>query len=70
MNVGGSEVVTLRELAQMTVAANAGGAFDIREFPAERKKIDIGDYYTDDSAFRGLTRWRPRVPLARALPKR
>lgn len=67
LNVGGSEVVTLCDLARMTVDANEGGAFDIREFPVGRSKIDIGDYYTDDSAFRALTQWRPRVSLADGL---
>jgi UDP-glucose 4-epimerase len=68
-NVGGSEVVTLRRLAEMLVAQNGSGAFDVREFPAERKLIDIGDYYTDDSAFRTATGWAPKVDLAQGLAR-
>lgn len=67
LNVGGSETVTLLELAQMTVTANAGGSFDVREFPLGRKKIDIGDYYTDDTAFRALTGWRSQVSVEAGL---
>jgi len=69
LNVGGSEVVCLSELAQMLVDANGGGSYEQKEFPVERKKIDIGDYYTNDSAFRGLTGWKPRVDLRSGLLK-
>jgi UDP-glucose 4-epimerase len=70
LNVGGSEVVRLAELARMLVDANGGaGSYEQREFPIDRKKIDIGDYYTDDSAFRSLTGWRPRVDLRSGLSR-
>jgi UDP-glucose 4-epimerase len=70
-NIGGTERgVTLRRLAELVVAANGGaGGFEIHDFPAERKQIDIGDYWTDDSAFRDLTGWRPRMPLAEGLAR-
>jgi len=32
-------------------------------FPADRKLIDIGDYYGDYSKFSGVTGWHPRVEL-------
>ena len=66
-NVGGSEVLTLRHLAEILVEQNGSGSFDVREFPVERKLIDIGDYYTDDAAFRAATGWVPKVDLARGL---
>ena len=28
----------------------------MRDFPAERKRIDIGDYYPDDTLFRRVDR--------------
>jgi UDP-glucose 4-epimerase len=68
-NVGGSEVVSLQKLAETLIAQNGGGSFEIREFPAERKAIDIGDYYTDDRAFRAATGWAPQVGLAEGLKK-
>src|SRR3546814_4957535 len=49
-NIGGCPPVTLRDLAGMLVRAAGQGGFAIREFPAERKKIDIGDYVADDTA--------------------
>ena len=36
-------------------------------FPAERKRIDIGDYWADDSLFRRVTGWAPRVGLEEGL---
>ena len=59
--------VSLDELAGLLVAANGGGDFAKHEFPAERRRIDIGDYYADDSLFRRATGWRPAVTLAEGL---
>lgn len=66
-NLGGTEVVTLTELAQQTVAANGGGQYESHEFPADRKRIDIGDYYADDSLIRAELGWAPLVNLADGL---
>jgi len=68
-NVGGDRVVSLTELADMLVAAHGGGRYELREFPPERKRIDIGDYHSDDRLFRGATGWAPRVPLAEGLAR-
>jgi UDP-glucose 4-epimerase len=68
-NIGGSEPTSLRRLAEAAVAANGGGDFVLRDFPAERKAIDIGDYYGDDSLFRRLTGWTPRTGLAEGLAR-
>lgn len=66
-NIGGCPPVSLRNLAEMLVQAAGQGGFDIREFPAERKKIDIGDYVADDTAFRAVTGWQPKTTLAAGL---
>ena len=66
LNLSGAEVLDLKQLAQMLVDAS-GGAFELREFPEERKRIDIGDYYADDSRFRGLTGWAPKIRLDEGL---
>ncbi len=68
-NIGGDRAVTLRHLADLIIAANGGGDYDIREFPPERLRIDIGDYWSDDSFFRGETGWTPRVPLAEGIAR-
>jgi UDP-glucose 4-epimerase len=65
-NVGGASAVTLRELAD-ALARVSGGGYEIRPFPAERKRIDIGDFHADDTLFRSLTGWRPRIGLEAGL---
>jgi UDP-glucose 4-epimerase len=62
-NLGGCEVISLRELAKLLVKINGGGEFQVGEFPAERKRIDIGDYYADDRSIRGELGWEPQVSL-------
>ena len=66
LNVGG-EAVSLAALAEALAAANGGGEYVVREFPAERKRIDVGDFLIDDSRFRALTGWRPRVGVDEGL---
>src|SRR5882757_1157384 len=47
-NLGGFPPLSLKALADALVAANGSGSYTFREFPADRKRIDIGDYYADD----------------------
>ncbi len=68
-NVGGAPAVSLAELARLMVAANGGGRIETRDFPPERRAIDIGDFETDDRLFRAATRWAPRVELADGLAR-
>ena len=68
-NLGGCEVVNLRDLAGSLVAANGSGTFQVREFPAERKRIDIGDYYADFQRIRAELGWTPRVNLQEGLER-
>src|SRR5207302_4761989 len=70
LNIGGGEPYTLLALAEVLVGANGGrGGFERREFPAERKAIDIGDFVTDDRRFRQLTGWAPSVGLEDGLAR-
>jgi UDP-glucose 4-epimerase len=69
LNVGGEEPHTLLAVAEALVRVNKGGKFERREFPAERKKIDIGDFVTDDRRFRELTGWKPRIGLEEGLAR-
>jgi UDP-glucose 4-epimerase len=68
-NLGGAEVVSLTDLAKLLVELNGSGEFVQKEFPADRKRIDIGDYYADDSLIRTTLGWRPRVPLKDGLAR-
>ncbi len=68
-NLGGLEVISLEALARLLVEVNGGGSFVVREFPAERKRIDIGDYYADDRLIRATLGWQPSVPLCEGLAR-
>jgi UDP-glucose 4-epimerase len=69
-NLGGMEQISLADLARTLVEANGGrGEYRVMEFPAERKRIDIGDYYADDALFRAVTGWQPRVPIGDGLAR-
>lgn len=66
-NVGGCEVVTLRGLAEILIDVNGSGEFAVKEFPAERKRIDIGDYYADGSLIEKELGWKPVIGLREGL---
>jgi nucleoside-diphosphate-sugar epimerase len=66
LNVGG-EVASLAALAEALVAANDGGEYVTREFPAERKRIDVGDFLIDDRRFREFSDWQPQVDVSEGL---
>jgi UDP-glucose 4-epimerase len=69
LNVGGDAPYSLAEIAATMIAANGGGRYESKEFPPERKRIDIGDFVTDDRQFRALADWAPRVALAEGLKR-
>ena len=67
-NLGGVRPYTLLETAEKLVdVAGSGATLTIREFPAERKAIDIGDYYADYSLISSSLGWRPQVDLNEGL---
>ena len=68
-NLGGCEVINLRDLADLLVKVNGSGEFQVRVFPDERKRIDIGDYYADNSQIRSELGWMPQVTLQEGLTK-
>ena len=67
LNVGGDAPYSLAEIAAAMIAANGGGRYELKAFPPERKRIDIGDFVTDDRQFRALADWAPRTALADGL---
>lgn len=69
-NIGGVERISLRQLAEQLVALAGGAAeFRVREFPADRKKIDIGDYYSDGSLIERTLGWKPKIDVRAALER-
>lgn len=68
-NLGSNEVVNLKALAEMMVQLGYGGTMELQPFPAKRKAIDIGDYYTDFSLINKILGWSPKIDLSEGLRK-
>lgn len=66
-NLGSEQAIDLKGLAELLVEINGGGEYVARSFPADRKVIDIGDYYGDFSRIRVCVGWQPRVSLREGL---
>lgn len=68
-NLGNTEVVGLKTLAEMMTNLDYGGNFELVPFPSERKAIDIGDYYSDFSLITQELGWQPKVGLREGLQR-
>jgi len=66
-NLGGPTPIMLKELANLLIKLNKGGEYILKEFPPDRQKIDIGDYYSDSKKFESVTGWVPKVNLEDGL---
>ena len=62
-NVGGDEPISHRDLVNLLVAAAGSGSVRFVEWPPEKKRIDIGSFYSDSTRFRHTTGWQPTVAL-------
>ena len=68
-NLGGNEIISLKNLADLLVSVNGGGKYSIQKFPADRKRIDIGNYYSDYTFIQKILGWSPRITLNDGLHK-
>ena len=68
-NVGGSEPISHRDLTALLVEIAGSGRVEYIPWPAEKKAIDIGDFYADSSKFTIATGWTPSVALKDGLRK-
>ncbi len=68
-NLGSSETINLRDLAALLIEIVGGGRYEIIPFPADRKPIDIGDYYGDYRMIQGRLGWTPTVYLREGLAR-
>jgi nucleoside-diphosphate-sugar epimerase len=68
-NLGSEEVVSLKQLAELLIDVAKMGQFKIIKFPAERKRIDIGDYYSDYQLISQTLGWKPKTSLREGLEK-
>ncbi len=68
-NVGGREPMSLRDLVTLLLEVAGSGRVRFVEWPPEKKRIDIGSFYTDWSKFRRTTGWEPTVGLRDGLAR-
>lgn len=68
-NLGSREVINLKDLAAMITTLVDGSTFELVPFPADRKAIDIGDYYSDYTLIERELGWKPGVALADGLAR-
>ncbi|PYS24723.1 MAG: NAD-dependent epimerase [Acidobacteria bacterium] len=66
-NLGGFRPFSLNEMADLLVEKYGGGKYQICEFPADRKQIDIGSFYSDFSSIRESLGWEPTISEAEGL---
>jgi UDP-glucose 4-epimerase len=66
-NVGGDEPISHRQLTALLLEVAGSGRVEYVAWPADKKAIDIGDFYADSTKFKQLTGWAPRVPLRDGL---
>jgi UDP-glucose 4-epimerase len=66
-NLGADDPINLKDTAELLVKIAGCGRFELVPFPADRKAIDIGDYYADYRKIRSKLGWRPAVPLEEGL---
>jgi UDP-glucose 4-epimerase len=68
-NVGGQEPVSHRDLVAMLLDVAGSGRVRYVEWPPEKKRIDIGSFYSDSTKFRQATGWTPLVTLRDGLDR-
>jgi UDP-glucose 4-epimerase len=62
-NVGGDRPISHRDLVTLLIEIAGSGTMRFVEWPPEKKRIDIGSFYSDSTKFRRALGWTPRVDL-------
>jgi UDP-glucose 4-epimerase len=66
-NLGSGVPISLLKLVEMMIEVFGRGSYRLADFPADRRRIDIGSYYADISLIRSELDWHPRVDLREGL---
>src|SRR5262245_31936082 len=62
-NVGGQEPIAHKDLVDLLIDAAGTGRVTYVPWPEDKKRIDIGSFYSDSSKFSRTTGWKPAVNL-------
>ncbi|MEO8069772.1 MAG: NAD-dependent epimerase/dehydratase family protein [Acidobacteriota bacterium] len=68
-NVGGSEPTSHRDLVALLLDQAGCGTVRFVHWPDEKRRIDIGSFYSDSTKFTKTTGWTPQVTLREGLAK-
>ena len=68
-NVGGAEPVAHRDLVAMLIEASGRGSMQLVDWPEDKRRIDIGSFYSDSSRFTRVAGWAPAVGLRDGLSR-
>jgi UDP-glucose 4-epimerase len=68
-NVGGAEPISHRDLVALLIDTAGSGRVRYVDWPPEKKRIDIGSFYSDSTKFQKRVGWTPRVDLREGLTR-
>ena len=68
-NLGGAEVVSLEDVATTLTELQPGSNYQLIDFPEDRKRIDIGDYFGSWELIHKDLGWQPQVALSDGLQR-
>ena len=68
-NIGGCQPISHKDLVEMLIEIAGSGSVRYVEWPADKKRIDIGSFYSDWTKFRNTVGWTPTVSLREGLRK-
>ena len=66
-NVGGREPIAHRDLVKLLIEQSGRGSVRFIEWPDDKRRIDIGSFYSDSSKFSKTTGWQAAVTLKEGL---
>ena len=62
-NVGGTEPIAHKDLVELLIDVAGTGRVAYVPWPDDKKRIDIGSFYSDSSKFTRTTTWTPSISL-------
>ncbi len=68
-NLGDEKKYTLLETAEVIKKASPNASFTVKDYPADRKRIDIGNYYASYTHINNTLGWLPRTPLETGIAR-
>jgi nucleoside-diphosphate-sugar epimerase len=66
-NLGSGEPITLLDSLKMIIDVVGRGDYVFKEFPEEKKQIEIGDYYANYDKVKHALGWTPKTTLRQGL---